>query len=131
MKALFPKLQDQTLLKPENILKGDLKTPQTSCPGTSTQTGSSKRQLLSELLNLITMLNEDDWKTKDELNISLDSSTTSSQSTTSSDMSDWEIHPHSPLKGAHHPTDGPRPPTPKKKPIPIRKLKKHLRYEPF
>nr|QYD02426.1 ORF3 [Torque teno felis virus] len=92
--ALFPSRKDPThLLAPKPILKRkkDPKTWLTSGRMTSTQTGSSKTELIQELLHLIQEISDVNWKTHDDLDLSMTECTTSSQSSTSSSSS-WE-HP--------------------------------------
>nr|QYD02373.1 ORF3 [Torque teno felis virus] len=91
----FPNPPDQVKqikLKPDTLLKhvNARKIQQISGEGTSTPTGSSRKRLFKELLEIITTLSDGDWKNKDDLDLSLESLSSSSQSTTSSSQSDFE-----------------------------------------
>nr|QYD02286.1 ORF3 [Torque teno felis virus] len=86
--GLFPhqKAQTGTELIPRPILKRkkDPRAFLTSCQMTSTQTGSSKTELIQELLEIIHQISAAEWKTRDDLDLSMTECTTSSQSSTSS-----------------------------------------------
>nr|QYD02112.1 ORF3 [Torque teno felis virus] len=121
MMEWFPRQEAQPiLLKPKAIIKKGQDTQMISGPKTSTQTASSQTELLKELLDLITSISDEKWKTRhtlDDLNISLTSSDTSSSSEdSSSDSSSRSPPPYPPPHGGallHR--RSPRPPTPKKK----------------
>nr|UWX31903.1 ORF3 [Torque teno felis virus] len=73
---------------------------------TSTQQASSKTELITELLRLIQQISDAEWKSKDDLDLSMTECTTSSQSSTSSSDS-WEViqntPPNPPLQGGNRP----------------------------
>nr|QYD02253.1 ORF3 [Torque teno felis virus] len=93
----FPRQEDPpVILKPKKLLKRGLDTKVISGPKTSTQTESSQKELLKELLDLITTMSDERWKTRqtlDDLDISLTSSTSSSSSEDSSSQSSFEDDP--------------------------------------
>nr|QYD02049.1 ORF3 [Torque teno felis virus] len=79
-------------LKPKNLIKRDADVrsmKQISGPATSTQTGSSQRELLEELLDIVQEMSSLHWK--NDLSLSMTSSTESSQTEDSSSESDYEI----------------------------------------
>nr|QYD02139.1 ORF3 [Torque teno felis virus] len=97
--ALFQHLlgQEDTTLKPKPILKKEhvLKASMISGPEISTPKASSKKRLFKELLEIIQDLSDPNWETPDDLNISLRSLETSSDSEDSS-QSEWEVLPTPP-----------------------------------
>nr|QYD02115.1 ORF3 [Torque teno felis virus] len=104
--AWFPSQRDQetqTLLKPKKLLRRDLNMKRISGPKTSTQMGSSQTGLLEELLSIVEKISDANWKTRDDLDISMTSSGLSSETEASSSDSDFETvstsvepatHPH-------------------------------------
>nr|QYD02325.1 ORF3 [Torque teno felis virus]QYD02441.1 ORF3 [Torque teno felis virus] len=103
MESWFHKRQDPQILVPKKILDpgpaGRL-ISMISGPATSTPMDSSRDELLRELLALVQEISDGDFRSKtDDLNISLQSLPTSSQTETSSDE-EWEMTPPTPpLKG--------------------------------
>nr|QYD02211.1 ORF3 [Torque teno felis virus] len=91
--AWFPNQKDQetqTLLKPKKLLRKDLNMKRISGPKTSTQMGSSQTGLLEELLSIVEKISDANWKTRDDLDISMTSSGLSSETEASSSDSDFE-----------------------------------------
>nr|QYD02304.1 ORF3 [Torque teno felis virus] len=106
VKALFPNQnQHPASLVPEKLIKKDvdLKTRLTSGPEISTPTVSSRKELIKELLEIITEINEDAWKTQDGLDLSMISCDSSSANTTSSSEDEWEVTPQNPPLGGLEP----------------------------
>nr|QYD02151.1 ORF3 [Torque teno felis virus] len=85
-------------LKPEKLIRKDLgpKANMISGPEISTPTGSSKTELIRELLQLIQEMSDARWKSEDDLNISLKSLSESSMTETSSSDDEWENIPDTP-----------------------------------
>nr|QYD02412.1 ORF3 [Torque teno felis virus] len=109
METWFQRPRDQQMLVPQPLVKqsaADRLISMISGPATSTPMGSSKDELLRELLALVQEISDGDFRTKtDDLNISLQSLPTSSQTETSSDdeEEEWEVTPPTPpLKGGKH-----------------------------
>ncbi|ABU55882.1 ORF3 [Torque teno felis virus 2] len=84
---------------------------------TSTPMESSQAPLIEELLMIIQDLSDANWKTSNDLDLSMTESSMSSQSSTSS--SDWELTPPPP------------PPQGGIKPLKASEKTKHLRFTPF
>nr|QYD02244.1 ORF3 [Torque teno felis virus] len=121
--AWFPNRKDQetqTLLKPKKLLRKDLNMKRISGPKTSTQTGSSQIGLLEELLSIVEKISDANWKTRDDLDISMTSSGLSSETEASSSDSDFETV--SPFPGSPPPT----PTTPSQKKAAHRRLNSNL-----
>nr|QYD02361.1 ORF3 [Torque teno felis virus] len=79
-------------LKPSNLVKKDVDVrsmKQISGPATSTQTESSQTELLQELLDIVQEMSSLHWK--NDLSLSMTSSSESSQTEDSSSESDYEI----------------------------------------
>nr|QYD01791.1 ORF3 [Torque teno felis virus] len=79
-------------LKPANLVRknADARSmKQIFGPETSTQTGSSQKELLEELLDIVQEMSSLHWK--NDLSLSMTSSTESSQTEDSSSESDYEI----------------------------------------
>nr|QYD02154.1 ORF3 [Torque teno felis virus] len=127
MASFPPPLEPEVLLKPKPLVKKDQETKPTSGPMTSTQTESSKMELIKELLDIIAELSDVKWQsqTQDDLNISITESDASSQSTDCS--SDWEMPPYPPM-GGPPPLEEP-PTTHPNKPYPCHEMK--IKYTPF
>nr|QYD02429.1 ORF3 [Torque teno felis virus] len=99
MESWFHKRQDPQILVPKKILDpgpaGRLMS-MISGPATSTPMDSSRDELLRELLALVQEISDGDFRSKtDDLDISLQSLPTSSQTETSSDE-EWEMTPPTP-----------------------------------
>nr|QYD02370.1 ORF3 [Torque teno felis virus] len=97
LEGWYQKPPDQTLLKPKALIRKNFnpKVPLISGGATSTPMDSSKDELLRELLNLIHQISDADFRSRSsDLNLSLQSLETSSESEVSSD--DWEITPPTP-----------------------------------
>nr|QYD02397.1 ORF3 [Torque teno felis virus] len=104
--AWFPNRKDQetqTLLKPKKLLRKDLNMKRISGPKTSTQMASSQTGLLEELLSIVEKISDANWKTRDDLDISMTSSGLSSETEASSSDSDFETFTPGKWRPATHP----------------------------
>nr|QYD02181.1 ORF3 [Torque teno felis virus] len=84
--------QREMNLKPANLVRRDANARSMrliSGPVTSTQTASSQKELLEELLDIVQEMSSLHWK--NDLSLSMTSSTESSQTEDSSSESDYEI----------------------------------------
>nr|QYD02349.1 ORF3 [Torque teno felis virus] len=83
------------LLKPEALVKRELghKAKMISGPEISTPTASSRKKLITELLQIIRDISDVNWEDRDDLDLSLKSLDSSFSSTSSSSDGEWEITP--------------------------------------
>ncbi|QCS38453.1 ORF3 [Torque teno ocelot virus] len=102
VKAWFPR-QDQMEMKlcPEPLVQASSapRTKEISGPAISTPTASSRKRLLSELLEIIEDISHVNWEDPDDLNLSLKSCDSSSQTSSCSESDYVMTPPTSPPKG--------------------------------